>query len=55
MPTDAIAAPTGKTAATGSLRSGMVTLMGDTLSNDAPDANGHGAQTRHAGGHLAWP
>ena len=54
-PTDAIAAPRGRTAATGSLRSGMVRLMPDTLSKDVAVANGHGAQTRHAGGRVAWP
>jgi hypothetical protein len=32
-----------------------VTVMQDTLSNDEPDANGHAAETRHAGGRLAWP
>ena len=54
-PTEEIAAPRGTIATSDSMNSGRVTLILHTVSEDAAVANGHGAETRHAGGRTNWP
>ena len=51
-PTAEIAAPTGKTAASGSVYSGRVTLTHHTVSKAGVDSNRRAHETPYAGGYL---